>query len=136
MKALSFATVFAALSGFVVLWVASWSLDAGTQMLYFQAYWSLFFASAGFIDGITQETTRAVSSARTSGVARTANPWRLGGVIAAIVSVLALVLGVLFMGQLVPLSPGVATGLLVFGLCSYVFPVSYTHLTLPTNREV
>ena len=121
MKALSFATVFAALSGFVVLWVASWSLDAGTQMLYFQAYWSLFFASAGFIDGITQETTRAVSSARTSGVARTANPWRLGGVIAAIVSVLALVLGVLFMGQLVPLSPGVATGLLVFGLCSYVF---------------
>ncbi|MCQ4625992.1 hypothetical protein KBX18_10615 [Corynebacterium sp. CCUG 69979] len=121
MKALSFATVFAALSGFVVLWVASWSLDAGTQMLYFQAYWSLFFASAGFIDGITQETTRAVSSARTSGMAGTANPWRLGAVIAAVVAVLALVFGVVLMGQLVPLDRSVATGLLVFGLSSYVF---------------
>ena len=37
MKSLSFATLFAALSGFVVLWVASWSLDAETQMPLFQA---------------------------------------------------------------------------------------------------
>lgn len=121
MKALSFATAFAALSGFVVLWVASWSLDPGTQMLYFQAYWSLFFASAGFIDGITQETTRAVASARETGGRGTANPWRLGGMIATVVAVVALALGVVFMAQLVPLSAATATGLLVFGLVSYVF---------------
>ena len=121
MKSLSFATLFAALSGFVVLWVASWSLDAETQMPLFQAYWSLFFASAGFIDGITQETTRAVASSRESGVRGTANPWRLAGVAAAVVAAGTLAVGALTMGHLVPLTPQLATGLLIFGLASYVF---------------
>lgn len=121
MKSLSFATVFAALSGFVVLWVASWTLDPDTQMRYFQAYWSLFFASAGFIDGITQETTRAVAAAQQEGRRGTANPWRLAAVAAAIVAALALAGGVAFMGSVVPLNRETSTGLLVFGLVSYVF---------------
>lgn len=121
MKSLSFATLFAALSGFVVLWVASWTLDAGTQMPLFQAYWSLFFASAGFIDGITQETTRAVAAARKDGVRGSANPWRLAGAIAAVVAAFTLALGVLVMGHFIPPTPRLATGLLVFGLASYVF---------------
>lgn len=121
MKSLSFATLFAALSGFVVLWVASWTLDAETQMPLFQAYWSLFFASAGFIDGITQETTRAVAAARKDGVRGSANPWRLAGAIAAVVAALTLALGVLVMGHFIPPTPRLATGLLVFGLASYVF---------------
>lgn len=121
MKSLSFATLFAALSGFVVLWVASWSLDAETQMPLFQAYWSLFFASAGFIDGITQETTRAVASARERSVRGTANPWRLAGMAAAAVAVLTLAVGAVSMAHLVPPTPRLATGLLVFGLASYVF---------------
>lgn len=126
MKSLSFATVFAALSGFVVLWVASWTLDAETQMRYFQAYWSLFFASAGFIDGITQETTRAVASAR-EGVEHgrpargTANPWRMSFVIVAAVIILTAVLGSLFMDSVVPLTPGLATQLLLIGLVNYVY---------------
>lgn len=121
MKSLSFATLFAALSGFVVLWVASWSLDAETQMPLFQAYWSLFFASAGFIDGITQETTRAVASARESGVRGATNPWRLAGIAAAVVAAGTLAVGVLTMGRFIPPSPQLATGLLIFGLASYVF---------------
>lgn len=121
MKSLSFATLFAALSGFVVLWVASWTLDAGTQMPLFQAYWSLFFASAGFIDGITQETTRAVAAARAERVRGTANPWRLAGVAAAAVAAVTLASGVLAMSHFIPPTPGLATGLLAFGLASYVF---------------
>ena len=121
MKSLSFATLFAALSGFVVLWVASWSLDAETQMPLFQAYWSLFFASAGFIDGITQETTRAVASARERGVRGTANPWRMAGFAAAAVATVTLAAGAVAMAHFVPPSPALATGLLVFGLASYVF---------------
>ncbi len=121
MKSLSFATLFAALSGFVVLWVASWTLDAATQMPLFQAYWSLFFASAGFIDGITQETTRAVASSRESGARGTANPWRLGGIAAAVVAAGTLAVGVLTMSHFVPPTPQLATGLLIFGLASYVF---------------
>ncbi|WP_087117037.1 hypothetical protein [Corynebacterium urinipleomorphum] len=126
MKSLSFATVFAALSGFVVLWVASWTLDAETQMRYFQAYWSLFFASAGFIDGITQETTRAVASARERAergrpARGTANPWRMSFVIVAAVIILTVVLGGLFMDSVVPLTPGLATQLLLIGLVNYVY---------------
>lgn len=121
MKSLSFATLFAALSGFVVLWVASWTLDAETQMPLFQAYWSLFFASAGFIDGITQETTRAVAAARTEGVRGTANPWRLAGVVAAVVAALTAALGTLTMAHFIPPTPHLATSLLLFGLASYVF---------------
>lgn len=126
MKSLSFATVFAALSGFVVLWVASWTLDAETQMRYFQAYWSLFFASAGFIDGITQETTRAVVSARERAergrpARGTANPWRMSFVIVAAVIILTVVLGGLFMDSVVPLTPGLATQLLLIGLVNYVY---------------
>lgn len=126
MKSLSFATVFAALSGFVVLWVASWSLDAETQMRYFQAYWSLFFASAGFIDGITQETTRAVASAREGAerghpVRGTANPWRMSVYIVTAVIILTYALGALFMDSVVPLTPWMATQLLVIGLINYVY---------------
>lgn len=121
MKSLSFATVFAALSGFVVLWIASWSLDANTHLLFFQAYWALFFASAGFIDGITQETTRSVAAAREEGRKGSANPWRMAFVIGGIVLLVAGVAGVLFMGRAVPSDPTTATTLLVIGLVSYVY---------------
>ena len=53
MKHLSLATVFAAISGLVVVWVAGWALDVETGYRYFLAYWGLFFACAGIVDGIT-----------------------------------------------------------------------------------
>ncbi|WP_257162045.1 hypothetical protein [Corynebacterium cystitidis] len=148
-KALSLATIFAALSGFVVIWVAQWPLDAETQLRYFQAFWGLFFASAGVIDGITQETTRAVaartsqartSQARTSQAqsaeagectasrqiakedgAESASPWRFGAVVATVVFTVVLVASFFIMTSVVPPSPSLATGLLAFGLVSYVF---------------
>ena len=64
MRYLSLATVFAAASGFVVMWIASWALDAESGYNYFLAFWGLFFAATGLIDGITQETTRAVAALR------------------------------------------------------------------------
>ncbi|WIM67977.1 hypothetical protein QP027_00825 [Corynebacterium breve] len=121
MRALSFATVFAALSGFIVLWIAQWPLDTETELRYFQAYWGLFFASTGLVDGITQETTRAVAGSRESNQRRNANPWKLGGAVAAIVAGVALALGFLLMAQVVPTSPQFASLLLAFGLMSYVF---------------
>lgn len=118
MRNLSLATVFAAVSGFVVLWVAQWALDADTDYRYFAAYWGLFFASAGLLDGLTHETTRAVSA---SGKAGTSNPWRFAGGIAAAVAGAALLGGVVFMGRVVPSSRAEATALLAVGLASYVF---------------
>lgn len=121
MKALSLATVFAALAGFVVMWVAQWPLDAETQLRYFQAYWGLFFAATGLIDGITQESTRSVAGAKQSGQYRGANPWRTGAILAGVIAAVALGFGVLFMSRVAPTTPELGTALLVFGLVSYVF---------------
>lgn len=61
MKALTIATVLVAISGYVVIWVASQALPtAGYEN--FMVYWSLFFALAGILDGLMQETTRAVTA--------------------------------------------------------------------------
>ena len=121
MKNLSLATIFAAASGFVVMWIASWALDAEHGYNSFLAYWGLFFACTGLIDGITQETTRAVAASRETQVRGSANPWRLGAAIGAVVATVVLLVGFFTMGRIVPTHPGTATGLLAFGLLSYAF---------------
>jgi len=120
-KNLSLATIFAAASGFVVMWIASWALDAKHGYNSFLAYWGLFFACTGLIDGITQETTRAVAASRETQVRGNANPWKLGAAIGAALAVIALLAGLFAMGRIVPTHPGTATGLLAFGLLSYAF---------------
>lgn len=121
MKNLSLATLFSALAGFVLMWIAGWALDIETEYRYFTAFWGLFFASTGLIDGITHETTRAVASARDTGARGSANPWRFGSMVAAFVVVVGIALGVWVMRSLVPMSPGLATSLFIFGLVSYIF---------------
>mgnify|MGYP006919499102 FL=1 len=121
MKNLSLATIFAAASGFVVMWIASWALDAEHGYNSFLAYWGLFFACTGLIDGITQETTRAVAASRETQVRGNANPWKLGAAIGAALAAVVLLVGLFAMGRIVPTHPGTATGLLAFGLLSYAF---------------
>ena len=121
MKNLSLATIFAAASGFVVMWIASWALDAEHGYNSFLAYWGLFFACTGLIDGITQETTRAVAASRETDVRGNANPWKLGAAVGAVVAAVVLLAGLFAMGRIVPTHPGTATGLLAFGLLSYAF---------------
>lgn len=121
MRNLSLATVFAALAGFVLMWVASWALNVGTEYRYFQAYWGLFFASTGLIDGVTNETTRAVAHARETKARGSANPWRFASMVAAFVVVSVIAVGYWAMRAIVPMSPALATTLLVFGLVSYIF---------------
>ena len=121
MRNLSLATIFAAASGFVVMWIASWALDAEHGYNSFLAYWGLFFACTGLIDGITQETTRAVAASRETDVRGSANPWKLGAAIGAALAAVVLLVGLFTMGRIVPTHPGTATGLLAFGLLSYAF---------------
>ena len=121
MKNLSLATIFAAASGFVVMWIASWALDAKHGYNSFLAYWGLFFACTGLIDGITQETTRAVAASRETQVRGNANPWKLGAAIGVALAAVVLLVGLFAMGRIVPTPPGTATGLLAFGLLSYAF---------------
>ena len=121
MRNLSLATAFSALAGFVLMWVAGWALDTGSGYRYFTAFWGLFFASAGLIDGITHETTRAVAAAHETKVRGTANPWRFGSIAATFVVLAGVSVGFWAMQSWVPMAPSMATSLLVFGLVSYVF---------------
>lgn len=125
MRSLSLATLFAAASGFIVLWVASWALGV-ERADEFQAYWGLFFALTGIIDGVMQETTRAVSAARSSTSAEPdrvsgGKPWRLGTVVGVVAAILVGVSGFLWMPLLLSESRGEAIGLMAIGLLFYAF---------------
>ncbi|MDO5668527.1 MAG: hypothetical protein Q4G50_00835 [Corynebacterium sp.] len=122
MRALSLATVFAALAGFVVIYLASWTLPT-TSFAAFQAYWGLFFAATGFLDGIMQETTRGVSAARETGRVGSGRPWRLGAWVGGVVLLVALVVGLLWLPRLLrgEAPVGMAVAFLAFGLLTYAF---------------
>lgn len=120
MKALSLATVFAALSGFIVLYLAQWTLDEGGYAE-FQIYWGLFFACTGILDGLMQETTRAVSAAKDSGRSGNASPWRLGAILGFTALLIVLASGFWWMPMLVSGSTFSATALMALGLLFYAF---------------
>src|SRR5699024_3372627 len=63
MRALTLATLFAAAAGYVVMLVAGRALGPADYPL-FATYWGAFFALGGVANGLMQETTRAVRSAR------------------------------------------------------------------------
>lgn len=63
MRALTFATVFAAASGYLVMLIAGRALGPSDYPL-FATYWGAFFALGGVANGLMQEVTRAVRSAR------------------------------------------------------------------------
>jgi hypothetical protein len=63
MRALTLATVFAAASGYLVMLVAGRALGPADYPL-FATYWGAFFALGGVANGLMQEATRAVRSAR------------------------------------------------------------------------
>ncbi|MBB0997940.1 polysaccharide biosynthesis protein, partial [Dietzia maris] len=66
MRALTLATVFAAASGYLVMLVAGRALGPADYPL-FATYWGAFFALGGVANGLMQEVTRAVRSARGGG---------------------------------------------------------------------
>ncbi|KQB84453.1 hypothetical protein [Corynebacterium oculi] len=145
MRSLSVATVFAALSGFLIVIISTRILDEEAAKL-FQAYWGLFFACTGILDGIMQETTRTVSAQRKdseghgdrgtpSAQARPTSDAHHGGVdkhthahwhFALLVGLVAAALSLLTEPLWVPLVIGgkhgmAGSGLLALGLMLYAF---------------
>lgn len=143
MRAISLATIFVAIAGYLVIWVASKGLTtAGYED--FMVYWSLFFAMTGVLDGLMQETARAVSTRRAvvgapqtdtaqagtlradTALANTARagtprPFALTSYIALAIGLIALVTGPLWIGQLVPDLTGWGLVLIAVGLACYAF---------------
>lgn len=63
LRALTLATLFAAASGYLVMLIAGRALGPADYPL-FATYWGAFFALGGVANGLMQEATRAVRSAR------------------------------------------------------------------------
>lgn len=61
MRALSLATIISAGAGFFIIFLAPHALKVAAVAA-FQAYWGLFFACTGILDGISSETTRTLRS--------------------------------------------------------------------------
>ncbi|QGU02989.1 hypothetical protein CKALI_10690 [Corynebacterium kalinowskii] len=120
MKSLSLATIFAALAGFAIIFIAPHAMPRG-EVEEFMAFWGLFFAVTGLIDGLMQETTRSVSAARQRPTReQSANPWRTASGLAIILGALALVSSPLWT-MLLTQHMSLAVALLAIGLVSYVF---------------
>ncbi|WJZ01505.1 hypothetical protein [Corynebacterium freiburgense] len=119
MKFLSFATIFAAASGFILLWLVAGALGQ-ERTAEFAAYWGLFFALTGLLDGLMQETTRAVSAARKH-QPKTARPLKLGTLLAISTAVLVIGTGPFWIGLLLSSYHSSAVVLMAIGLVSYTY---------------
>lgn len=127
MRNLSIATIFAAISGFAIIFAAPHILGEALSVE-FMAVWGLFFAFTGLIDGLTQETTRGVSSAVDTGKVGSARPLVFALVIGAAVTVVLAATAPLWIGRLVSSHHALASILLVLGLVSYAMQAALAGL--------
>lgn len=122
-----------AVSGYAVIVIAGRALDTVSYEA-FTVFWGLFFALAGLIDGLLQETTRAVAGRRApdqaagraqdTATSTPARPVTVALGFAAVTAVLALASSPLWADQVIPSGSGLAgwgVVLLAAGLASYVF---------------
>lgn len=142
MRALSAATVVVAVSGYAVIVVAGRALDTVSYEA-FSVFWGLFFALAGLIDGLLQETTRSVAARHTaSGRALRpdvpgARPMAVAVDFAVIAGLLAVGLAPLWSGRILPDGQNLeAAGviLLAGGLASYTFQAAVCGLLSAATR--
>ncbi|MEY8566272.1 hypothetical protein AALF15_06830 [Corynebacteriaceae bacterium 7-707] len=142
MRALSAATLVVAVSGYAVIVVAGRALDTVSYEA-FSVFWGLFFALAGLIDGLLQETTRSVAARRT-GTSRTptaatsgARPMTVAVGFAVLVGTLAVLSGPLWSPGILPAGQGLElTGVLLMaaGLASYTFQAAVCGLLSAATR--
>ncbi|MGO1380859.1 hypothetical protein ACT3TD_06775 [Corynebacterium sp. AOP36-E1-14] len=146
MRALSAATLVVAVSGYAVIVVAGRALDTvGYEV--FAVFWGLFFALAGLIDGLLQETTRSVA-ARTTAAGRTGQapraaaassvrPMAVAAGLAVVVATVVAASGPLWAGRILPDGSGLAGAgvvLMAVGLASYTFQAAVCGLLSAAMR--
>lgn len=131
-----------AVSGYAVIVVAGRALDTVSYEA-FSVFWGLFFALAGLIDGLLQETTRSVAARHTpSGrslpaPASCARPMSVAVGFAVTIGLLAVACAPLWSGRILPDGenlevPGVI--LLAVGLASYTFQAAVCGLLSAATR--
>ena len=121
MRAMSIATVIVALAGYAIVTIAAQALDKPGYEA-FMVYWSLFFMLTGLLDGLMQESARAVTAAKaTSPAQHTARPFALTGAIAGVVGAIIVLTGFWWAPIIAPDSQAWGIGLMLVGLVSYTF---------------
>ena len=146
-RALSAATIVVAVAGYAVIVVAGRALDTvGYEA--FTVFWGLFFALAGLLDGLLQETTRTVASQRVTADTPSdaaadqprrsaARPLLVTAGFAAVTAALALGTAPLWADQVIPADSGLrgwGVALLALGLDSYAFQAAVCGLLSATTR--
>ncbi|WP_185770446.1 lipopolysaccharide biosynthesis protein [Corynebacterium anserum] len=130
MRAISAATVFVAIAGYAIIFIAARALTPADYET-FMVFWGLFFALTGVLDGLMQESARAVTNARSSHVSASplphtnrANPMRVTAGFAVLSFLLTLVSSPLWADTVSPGHEMWGVGLLAVGLLAYSFQAS------------
>ncbi|WP_420098624.1 hypothetical protein [Corynebacterium sp.] len=144
-RSLSAATLVVAVSGYAVIVVAGRALDTVSYEA-FSVFWGLFFALAGLIDGLLQETTRSVAARHTGTRKATGNqhpastaarPMAVAAGFAVLTGVLAALSGPLWVGRVLPDDTGLNTAgviLMAGGLACYTFQAALCGLLSAATR--
>lgn len=127
MRSMTLATILVAISGYLILIVASHALGTASYEI-FLVYWGFFFALTGFLDGLMQETTRAVTARRSREQSTekqtphdAARPLHTAALIATCTVALIALASPLFITTMAPETPVIGAALLALGLASYTF---------------
>ncbi|MCJ7857711.1 hypothetical protein [Corynebacterium kalidii] len=142
MRALSAATLVVAVSGYAVIVVAGRALDTVSYEA-FSVFWGLFFALAGLVDGLLQETARSVAARRSpSGrllpdAASCARPMAVALGFAVVVGALTVASAPLWSSAVLPDDRGLEVSgalLMAVGLASYTFQAAVCGLLSAATR--
>ena len=146
-RALSAATLVVAVAGYAVIVIAGQAMDTvGYEA--FTVFWGMFFALAGLLDGLLQETTRAVAGQRVTADTPSdaaadqprrsaARPLLVTAGFAAVTAALALGTAPRWADQVIPADSGLrgwGVALLALGLASYAFQAAVCGLLSATTR--
>lgn len=137
-RALSVATVLVAVFGYAVIVLAGHALTPADYQR-FTVYWGLFFACTGVLDGLLQETTRAVTAQRhrprSDGVGRAlARPATVTAGVSLATVALTLATAPVWADRLVPGTGGPGIGLLAVGLACYAVQATVCGLLSASSR--
>lgn len=131
-----------AVSGYAVIVVAGQALDTVSYEA-FAVFWGLFFALAGLIDGLLQETTRAVAGRGAAdaenmrSASSAVRPLAVAAGFAVVVGALSVASAPLWGHQILPADQGLngaGVALLAAGLASYTFQAAICGLLAASGR--
>lgn len=146
MRALSFATVAVAIAGYAVILLAARALSPADYEV-FMVYWGLFFALTGVLDGLMQETARAVTARKDrepsaqgsspqqrEGERQRALPFRLTSWFALAFGLTAAISAPLWAPVVSPQLEVWGSALLVAGLVAYAFQATVCGLLSAAHK--